>query len=572
MPNRGGSLDDAGNWNVNTGMQIPADLVVNSRTGNQPGVYNASSSITFDDGFESGEADTFDAWVVAADGGSGNGSGSGGTATTGGYRYGFNGKENDNEMKGEGNQQDYGMRIYDPRLGRFLSVDPITAQYPELTPYQFASNRPIDGIDQDGLEYLTYKIKIDLDAGTMQRSMIWNNPEQHSDYGKRGPGVFYDISITKWNSWTETLDAKSIQTMVARAALVAVIRFKSEYGNYLGATSLFKVGKDGKFTTKYDYDLPAVDAADNYAKLHDQGYDRVGAVGATGLFDDWGTTPYDEAAMNGLGNLLDNYKVGDKDPFNGQPVTKGERSIAWNGKTSFGEIIKGKKDAIFAFMFKNYTKEATGIGIEGNYQLFLKKYMQQDGDGNWIRRENMWTKDKKGNWQPVPSKKEDKLIFMLKNILILFVIVSNWFIVGCNSIYKAGNLVDLDYPIQTPLNSTLIRQYLDTLIQKRGYAVPAKWEYYNKLVDLDSVYNKRIYFKQGPEEMYLVSFGGMLVLSDVYNPTIREDEYVALRSLMSPKEEQRVKNRFQHEILDTIEAMAKRDGLPDSIIYVSGIK
>jgi RHS repeat-associated protein len=72
-----------------------------------------------------------------------------------GYRYGFNGKENDNEVKGEGNQQDYGMRIYDVRLGRFISTDPITEDYPELTPYQFASNRPVDGIDQDGLEYLS---------------------------------------------------------------------------------------------------------------------------------------------------------------------------------------------------------------------------------------------------------------------------------------------------------------------------------------------------------------------------------------------------------------------------------
>ena len=74
-------------------------------------------------------------------------------SSTSGYRYGFNGKENDNEIKGEGNQQDYGMRIYDPRLSRFLSVDPLTLQYPMLTPYQFASNRPIDGIDLDGLEY-----------------------------------------------------------------------------------------------------------------------------------------------------------------------------------------------------------------------------------------------------------------------------------------------------------------------------------------------------------------------------------------------------------------------------------
>ena len=72
-----------------------------------------------------------------------------------GYRYGFNGKENDNEVKGEGNQQDYGMRIYDSRLGRFLSVDHIASSYPMLTPYQFASNRPIDGIDLDGMEYLS---------------------------------------------------------------------------------------------------------------------------------------------------------------------------------------------------------------------------------------------------------------------------------------------------------------------------------------------------------------------------------------------------------------------------------
>ena len=69
------------------------------------------------------------------------------------YRYGFNGKENDNDVKGEGNQQDYGERIYDPRLGKFLSVDPLTPEYPMLTPYQFASNRPLDGIDQDGLEW-----------------------------------------------------------------------------------------------------------------------------------------------------------------------------------------------------------------------------------------------------------------------------------------------------------------------------------------------------------------------------------------------------------------------------------
>lgn len=64
------------------------------------------------------------------------------------YRYGFNGKENDPEIK----TQDYGFRIYDYRLAKFLSVDPLTKEYPELTPYQFASNTPIKAVDLDGLE------------------------------------------------------------------------------------------------------------------------------------------------------------------------------------------------------------------------------------------------------------------------------------------------------------------------------------------------------------------------------------------------------------------------------------
>jgi GH24 family phage-related lysozyme (muramidase) len=52
------------------------------------------------------------------------------------------------------------MRVYDKSLGRFLSVDPITRQYPELTPYQFASNCPIGMIDLDGLEGVKPKYKL----------------------------------------------------------------------------------------------------------------------------------------------------------------------------------------------------------------------------------------------------------------------------------------------------------------------------------------------------------------------------------------------------------------------------
>jgi RHS repeat-associated protein len=51
------------------------------------------------------------------------------------YRFGFNGMQKDDELKGEGNSLNYTFRMHDPRVGRFFSVDPLFKDYPQLTPY-----------------------------------------------------------------------------------------------------------------------------------------------------------------------------------------------------------------------------------------------------------------------------------------------------------------------------------------------------------------------------------------------------------------------------------------------------
>ncbi len=67
-----------------------------------------------------------------------------------GYRFGFNGMEKDDEVKGSGNSLDFGARIYDPRLGRFLSTDPQWVNFPGSGPYNYAANSPIAFIDKEG--------------------------------------------------------------------------------------------------------------------------------------------------------------------------------------------------------------------------------------------------------------------------------------------------------------------------------------------------------------------------------------------------------------------------------------
>jgi len=69
------------------------------------------------------------------------------------YRYGFQGQEKDDEIKGEGNSLNYTFRMHDPRVGRFFAVDPLEKKYPWNSAYAFSENRVIDGVELEGLEY-----------------------------------------------------------------------------------------------------------------------------------------------------------------------------------------------------------------------------------------------------------------------------------------------------------------------------------------------------------------------------------------------------------------------------------
>jgi RHS repeat-associated protein len=131
--------------------------------------------------------------------------------TSSSYRYGFNGKENDKDA-GEG-VQDYGMRIYDNRLGKFLSVDPLSTSYPFYTPYQFAGNKPIKYIDLDGAEeYDNYgDYKKDKGDGAMSEDKWDGSDGAWLESDRTGKGNRWKTamsSITK-NGWSDRLVDKS---------------------------------------------------------------------------------------------------------------------------------------------------------------------------------------------------------------------------------------------------------------------------------------------------------------------------------------------------------------------------
>lgn len=74
------------------------------------------------------------------------------------YRFGFGGEEQDVELYGNDNSYNYSLRMYDPRIMRFMSSDPLFQKFPYYSTYQFAGNSPIRNVDLEGAEDLPNEI------------------------------------------------------------------------------------------------------------------------------------------------------------------------------------------------------------------------------------------------------------------------------------------------------------------------------------------------------------------------------------------------------------------------------
>ncbi len=85
------------------------------------------------------------------------------------YRYGFQGQEKDDEIKGEGNSYDFGARMLDVRIGRWFRSDPSEYTYPMYSTYSYVNNNPLVYIDPDGKKFINpYKVKFNKAKQNLQ--------------------------------------------------------------------------------------------------------------------------------------------------------------------------------------------------------------------------------------------------------------------------------------------------------------------------------------------------------------------------------------------------------------------
>jgi len=130
------------------------------------------------------------------------------------YRFGFNGKEKDNEV-GQGNY-DFGARMYDSRIGRWMSLDPLAIKYPYLSPYNFVGNSPIMCIDPDGKKILP--INKDADDAMANLSTTYGQAlgitnSKTNVYGVKNS----EMSLKQVRAALKVVNSKITKTQIAEA-------------------------------------------------------------------------------------------------------------------------------------------------------------------------------------------------------------------------------------------------------------------------------------------------------------------------------------------------------------------
>jgi RHS repeat-associated protein len=180
------------------------------------------------------------------------------------YRYGFQGQEMDNEIKGEGNSLNYTFRMHDPRINRFFAVDPLASKYPEYSPYVFSGNMLISAMELEGLEPIvaitnketgytfikTYSadgVNQALIVKTYEATVHYKNPDGSMDYlGK--------VSVTRDGWYGMGTNSKNQNTYVNRATEPKKGQSKIVAANVLA------------YKTKYGKDTPVYQLNDVYAQ------------------------------------------------------------------------------------------------------------------------------------------------------------------------------------------------------------------------------------------------------------------------------------------------------------------
>lgn len=186
--------------------------------------------------------------------------------STDAYRYGFQGQEKDDEIKGEGNSFNFKYRMYDPRVGRFFITDPLEESYPWNSSYSFSENRVIDMLELEGGETVDYwtlhrayywgknvlkNIGIKIDESSDQVGSAINDVVNAHTYDKMSAEGFKAMGQTKFSELQRTQKTIDGTNTILLTTLTGVEITAEAFGSIPGVDTFMDPALAGYYTYKF---------------------------------------------------------------------------------------------------------------------------------------------------------------------------------------------------------------------------------------------------------------------------------------------------------------------------------
>ena len=283
-----------------------------------------------------------------------------------GYRYGFQGQEMDDEIKGEGNSVNYKFRMHDPRVGRFFAVDPLASKYPHNSPYAFSENRVIDGLELEGLEVVPMNQIWDIRDPFTTASV-----DYYRDLGGASPSANGAFQVSTINSVAvrlyEIKDGPNKGNFSAFA-------YKSEKDAYSGNgsyESAYVVGKNRVPKKSNAGELGPVAKGNAYESIGDK-YEFSGELSTVNFVNSTGFSEYDINTAEILVDYEEMFlKTAQKSLSDFLDPTSYVNPIRIKGKGSFEGMTEFKKNTknTYKGSNKNNLKEGYQREISGDSKI-----------------------------------------------------------------------------------------------------------------------------------------------------------------------------------------------------------
>jgi len=215
--------------------------------------------------------------------------------------------EKDDEIKGEGNSYDFGARMHDPRVGRWLSGDPAANLFPDESPYLYSGNNPIYFVDPNGKWKVKWKDNNDHTNGIVFEAEKGDNLsvladqmgipyQQLLDENFGGKDFTLDNPLNG-GEWLRQKDLPGVEVLKNINTLLK--ENKSDEGYNCAAFCVFAV--DGEMEGWLQPDDMTKELLENYKNVKNESDAQIGdIVTFENSFEDFWTTYEGEAEVQGL--------------------------------------------------------------------------------------------------------------------------------------------------------------------------------------------------------------------------------------------------------------------------------